>query len=183
MPTPFDFIPDEVKKEAANAASSDGKQKPQSPREKGGTAAGGTPPQGEAPRGEKEKEPKITGEEKKQHRLFKYRRAGVVLSEDEVKAIKAGRKKLRKEMRARGIRSKREFELTAGALGLYFDKSKWGLLLWLGRLARGAARRLGSVFGGAVPVFRGAIYARAFYHQPFRRHVPRGLHPVGQRRL
>lgn len=70
-------------------------------------------------------------EEKKQHRLFKYRRAGVVLTEDEVKAIKVGRKKLRKEMRARGIKSKQEFELTAGSLGLYFDKRNGGFLFWL----------------------------------------------------
>ena len=160
MPTPFDFIPDEVKKEAANAASSDGKQKPQSPREKGGTAAGGTPPQGEASRGEKEKEPKTTGEEKKQHRLFKYRRAGVVLSEDEVKAIKAGRKKLRKEMRARGIRSRREFELTAGALGLYFDKSKWGLLLWLGRHWLGALLGALAAFLAVLFLFSAVQYMR-----------------------
>lgn len=69
-------------------------------------------------------------EEKKQHRLFKYRRAGVVLTEDEVKAIKVGRKKLRKEMRARGIKSKKEFELTASSLGLYFDKRRPAWLLW-----------------------------------------------------
>lgn len=163
MPTPFDFIPDEVKKEAANAASSDGKQKPQSPREKGGTAAGGTPPQGEAPRGEKEKEPKTIGEEKKQHRLFKYRRAGVVLSEDEVKAIKAGRKKLRKEMRARGIRSRREFELTAGALGLYFDKSKWGLLLWLGRHWLGALLGALAAFLAVLFLFSAVQYMRGHF--------------------
>ena len=36
---------------------------------------------------------------KKQKRLFKYRRAGVVLSEDEVKSIKQGRKALRRELR------------------------------------------------------------------------------------
>ncbi|MBR6637425.1 MAG: hypothetical protein IKK96_01055, partial [Lachnospiraceae bacterium] len=59
------------------------------------------------------KEPKITGEEKKQRRLlFKKKRGGVVLTRDEVKAIKAGRKKLRKELKAKGIKSKKEFELT-----------------------------------------------------------------------
>jgi hypothetical protein len=69
--------------------------------------------------------------ETKQRRLFfKRRRAGVVLSREEVKAIKAGRKKLRKEMKDRGIRSRRDFELTAGSLGLYFDKHR-GFLLWL----------------------------------------------------
>lgn len=70
-----------------------------------------------------EKSPKITGEEKKQRRLFKKKRAGVELTKDEVKAIKQGRKKLRKEMKAKGIKSKRKFELTAGTLGLYFDKN------------------------------------------------------------
>lgn len=36
-----------------------------------------------------------TGGERKQKRLIKYRRANVVLTEDEVQEIKAGRKKLR----------------------------------------------------------------------------------------
>ncbi|MBO5069125.1 MAG: hypothetical protein J6C37_02005 [Roseburia sp.] len=76
-----------------------------------------------------DKPPKIIVEEKAQRRIFKRKRANVVLSRDEVKAIKAGRKKLRKEMKARGIKSKREFELTAGALGLYFDK-RHGFLAW-----------------------------------------------------
>lgn len=74
-------------------------------------------------------EEKITGAERKQRRLFKKRRGGVVLSEDQVIAIKAGRKKLRAEMRAKGIRSKKEFELTASGMGLYFDKRR-GLLPW-----------------------------------------------------
>lgn len=77
------------------------------------------------------KEPKITGEEKKQRRLlFKKKRGGVVLTRDEVKAIKAGRKKLRKELKAKGIKSKKEFELTASSLGLYFDKNRFLALLW-----------------------------------------------------
>lgn len=79
----------------------------------------------------KEKPLKITGEEKEQRGPFKKKRAGVELSKDEVKAIKEGRKKLRKEMKARGIKSKREFELTAGTLGLYFDKRGGALLPWL----------------------------------------------------
>lgn len=96
----------------------------------------------------KRKQPKekITGAEKKQRRLLKKKRGGVVLTKDEVKAIKAGRKKLRKEMRKAGIRSKKEFELTASGLGLYFDKGRglalllwwwhrWGLASLLGALA------------------------------------------------
>ena len=54
---------------------------------------------------------------------MKKKRAGVLLSKEEVKAIRQGRRKLRKEMRAKGLKSRREFELTAGTLGLYFDKS------------------------------------------------------------
>lgn len=79
------------------------------------------------------KSPKITGAEKAQRRLiFKKKRAGVILSRDEVKAIKEGRKKLRKEMKANGIKSKRDFELTAATLGLYFDKNR-GFFAWLWR--------------------------------------------------
>lgn len=74
---------------------------------------------------------------KKQKRLFKYRRAGVVLSEDEVKSIKQGRKALRRELRESDIRSRREFEQMTSGMGLYFDKGRGGALLaWLlhGRL-------------------------------------------------
>lgn len=86
------------------------------------------------------KEAKITGAEKKQRRLFKKRRAGIVLTEDQVKEIKAGRKKLRRDMKEQGITSKKEFELTASSLGLYFDKNRltalfgwflWGKGLWI----------------------------------------------------
>lgn len=81
----------------------------------------------------KEKAPKpakITGEEKKQFPLFRKRRGGVVLTKDEVRQIKKGRKKLRKEMRQMGIKSRKEFELTASGVGLYFDKNRFWALLW-----------------------------------------------------
>lgn len=68
--------------------------------------------------------------EKKQIRLFPKKRAGVVLTRDAVKEIEVGRKKLRKEMKAKGIKSKQDFEMVAGSLGLYFDK-RGGLLAWL----------------------------------------------------
>lgn len=72
------------------------------------------------------------GQEKKQHGLFKKRRGGVVLTKDEVREIKKGRKRLRRQMKQAGIRSRKEFELTASGLGLYFDKTRYfGLLLWL----------------------------------------------------
>lgn len=85
----------------------------------------------------KQKEPQITGEEKKQHGLFKKKRGGQVLTKDEVKEIKAGRKKLRKDMRKAGIKSKKEFELTASSLGLYFDKNRFFALLWWWLLGKG----------------------------------------------
>lgn len=73
----------------------------------------------------------VDASENKQRRLFKKKRAGIVLTRDEVREIKKGRKKLRREMKARGIRNKAEFELTAGNLGLYFDKRRRGCLFWL----------------------------------------------------
>ncbi|MBE6939735.1 MAG: hypothetical protein E7457_02795 [Ruminococcaceae bacterium] len=67
-----------------------------------------------------------------QRRLLKKRRAGVVLSREEVRTIQLGRKKLRRELRKKGIKKRKDFELTASSLGLYFDKNRLGaLLLWL----------------------------------------------------
>lgn len=67
---------------------------------------------------------------KKQRRpIFKRKRSGEVLTREQVKAIKAGRKLLRKEMKAQGIKEKSDFELTATSMGLYFDKHRF--LLWL----------------------------------------------------
>ena len=66
---------------------------------------------------------------KKQRRIIKRRRAGEVLTREQVRAIKRGRKLLRKEMKAKGLKEKSDFELTASNMGLYFDKHR--LLLWL----------------------------------------------------
>lgn len=65
-------------------------------------------------------------------KLFRKRRGGVVLTREEVKEIKEGRKKLRKEMKEAGIYTKYEFETTASSLGLYFDKRGGFLLLFRG---------------------------------------------------
>ena len=68
---------------------------------------------------------------KKQRRIFKRTRAGIVLTRAEVKAIKAGRKRLKKELRQRGMKSRKDLELTASTLGLYFDKRFGALIPWL----------------------------------------------------
>ncbi len=69
---------------------------------------------------------------------MKKKRAGIELTKSEIKAIKEGRKKLRKEMRAQGLKSRQDFELTASTLGLYFDKNNaflaWVWQHWLGSL-------------------------------------------------
>ena len=76
----------------------------------------------------KVKEPKS---EKKQRGPFKKTRGGVVLTKDEVREIKEGRHKLRRELRKAGIKDKKDFEVTASSLGLYFDKNKkLALFLW-----------------------------------------------------
>ena len=107
----FEHIPEEMKTDALK--SSEQKTTPKAKK----TDAGG------------EKTTTVT--ETRQRRIFKRTRANVVLTREEVKAIKAGRKKLRKEMRERGLKRKEDFELTAGSLGLYFDKPNHGFLLWL----------------------------------------------------
>ena len=127
MPTPYNHIPEDVLKQAAADAAED--KTPKQPE------GGEKPPKGQNSSGSGKKPGRggsysLTPGEHRQRRLFKLRRAGIVLSREEVKAIKEGRKKLRKEMKGRGIRSKREFELVAGSLGLYFDKRR-GFFFWL----------------------------------------------------
>ena len=73
---------------------------------------------------------------KKQRRLLRYKRSGEVLTREQVEAIKTGRKLLRKEMKAKGLKEKSDFELTASSMGLYFDKRS-GFLLWLRWLLHG----------------------------------------------
>ena len=83
---------------------------------------------------------------KKQQSIFQKKRSGAELTREQVAAIKAGRKALRKEMKAKGIKNKEDFELTASSMGLYFDKSRFaalfpvfcggrGMLMLLGGLA------------------------------------------------
>ena len=79
MAAPFDHIPEEIKRAAAEDAAVESS---------GRTKTMERPPEDKPP----------TGGERKQKRLIKYRRANVILTEDEVQEIKAGRKKLRREM-------------------------------------------------------------------------------------
>ena len=102
-------VPEDVLKEASENAS--GKPNRSKPPDVGNNAA--------------------IPKESRQRRLFKRKRAGVVLTREQVKEIKAGRKKLRADMKARGIKDKREFEAVASSLGLYFDKRNKGFLAWL----------------------------------------------------
>lgn len=90
---------------------------------------------------------------KKQRRpLFKYKRAGEVLTRDQVKAIKEGRKLLRKQMKAEGMKKKSDFELTANGMGLYFDKRGFLGLLWFFR-GKGLLALL-----GAIAALAGVLY-------------------------
>lgn len=91
---------------------------------------------------------------KPQRRLFcKKKRGGVLLTREQVAAIKLGRKVLRKELKARGIKSKEEFNLTAASMGLYFDKNRLLLLLpWLFH-GRGLWLLLGSLLALLATLF------------------------------
>lgn len=64
----------------------------------------------------------------KQRRIFKRKRAGVELTREQVKAIKMGRKLLKVELKAKGLKEKSDLNLMASTMGLYFDQSRW--LLW-----------------------------------------------------
>lgn len=65
-------------------------------------------------------------------RVLRKTRGGKRLTREEVAAIKKGRRKLRRELWKKGIRSREEFEVMASGLGLYFDKSsRWAWLAWL----------------------------------------------------
>lgn len=63
-------------------------------------------------------------------KLFRKTRGGVALTREEVRYIRAERKKLKKQMKKAGVYTKYEFETTASSLGLYFDKRRGLLLLW-----------------------------------------------------
>lgn len=100
---------------------------------------------------------------KAQRRLFKKKRAGVVLTRDEVKAIKAGRKKIRKELRAHGLKEKSDLELTASSMGLYFDKRQSPLLLWLMRHWVGGLLALLGVLLATTLLFSAVSSARGYF--------------------
>ncbi|MBQ4131590.1 MAG: hypothetical protein IJD71_04570 [Clostridia bacterium] len=85
--------------------------------------------------------------------FFKRRRAGILLTRDEIAEIKKGRKDLRRQMRLQGVYSRRDFEATASSLGLYFDKGRF-LAFWLWLWHRGA---LGMLFAAAALVLA-ALY-------------------------
>ena len=125
MAQPFDHIPQELKQAAAGDAA------PPKPRR--GRGKGPAPAEASS------------GGGKSQRRPIKYKRANVVLTEEQVREIKAGRKQLRRDMKKQHIYSKKEFELTASSLGLYFDRgSGLALLGWLFR-GRGLWALLGAL--------------------------------------
>lgn len=68
--------------------------------------------------------------QEKGFQLVRRKRVGKVLTREEVKEIKQGRRKLRKELRSNGIKEKSDFDLMASSLGLYFDKPN-NFLAWL----------------------------------------------------
>lgn len=94
----------------------------------------------------------------RQKRLFKLKRGGEVLTAGEVKEIKEGRKKLRREMKAEGKYSRHEFELTASSLGLYFDKRRGILPLLFG------AHGLGILIGAGL-LFLGTMLVMSVFNQ------------------
>ena len=85
--------------------------------------------------------------------IFKKYRGGIELTKDEITYIKRERKKLRKEMKSRGLKSKRDFETTASSLGLYFDEKRKGVLFWI--FGNGKA---GWMFLGSLVLFLTSVF-------------------------
>lgn len=54
--------------------------------------------------------------------FFRYRRAGMILTAEEVRQIKRGRRQLRREFRAAHITDRQAFRCAAVERGLYFDR-------------------------------------------------------------
>lgn len=86
---------------------------------------GGQPPPKKPPKAPKTKQTA----KKDSYGFFKKKKSGVPLTKEEVRQIKDARKKLRKDLRAVGEKSRKEFDITASSLGLYFDKNKYASLL------------------------------------------------------
>lgn len=93
-------------------------------------------------------------EGKKQRRLiFKKRRGGKVLTREQVTAIKAGRKLLKKELKERGLKGRNELDVMASAMGLYFDR---GILI---PFLRGMLSGRGLVaLAGALAALMGVLF-------------------------
>ena len=71
-------------------------------------------------------------EGKRQRRpFFRRRRSNVLLTREQVKAIKKGRKLLRKDLKKQGLKSKEDFEVIAASQGLYFDKNRFLVFWWM----------------------------------------------------
>ncbi len=61
--------------------------------------------------------------------VFRRRRSRVVLTREQVTAIKRGRRVLRKDMKERGLKRWSDFDETATSLGLYFDRRGLALII------------------------------------------------------
>lgn len=109
------------------------------------------------------KQPPAADSGKSQRRPFKKTRAGVVLTRDEVRAIKAGRKKLRRELRQMGLKKKSDLELTASSLGLYFDKPHSSFLAWVMSHWLGGLLALLGLLLLVLLVFSTISHARGFF--------------------
>lgn len=90
-------------------------------------------------------------------KLVKRKKGGITLDKDQIREIKAGRKKLRKDLRKMGIKDIKEFEVTASSMGLYFDSNtKLAGLFWamqgkvLLSLLGASTLLLGAVFAASL---------------------------------
>ena len=101
----------------------------------------------------KMKKPKVPDFEKKPFFLCAKKQGGVALTKGQIKDIKLRRKILRQEMKEMGIKDRREFEVMASGMNLYFDKSGRLATLRLLLQGKGSLLLLGMALAVVLALF------------------------------
>ena len=87
---------------------------------------------------------KIPDSEKLPFFLFRKKQGGMQLTKGQIKEIKQGRKRLRRELKDKGLTSREDFNVLASSLNLYFDRSGKMALLKMFFLGKGGILLLGA---------------------------------------
>lgn len=96
---------------------------------------------------------KIPNSQKPPFFLFRKKRGGVVLTKEQIREIRLGRKNLRREMREKGLKGRAEFNVMASSLNLYFDRGGKLALFKMFFLGKGGLLLLGAAILALVALW------------------------------